>query len=210
MAKALADRNLHKASLVTIGAVLGAVVALALIFVITILRNVQSDPSLGGDPSKDAPLNESDRSGAHLSGPDGITKISAVSPSEDLEIAWEALTSNLSDIAQLESFLKVAQIWVEKDGIKVLDHISATVSDTTVRDAIIASVLHSVALGDPQTALQQALELKGASRRFALQTIIEVWATTDPQAALAGVSILESSCGSKDFARGNLESLGRR
>ncbi len=188
----MADRNLHKASLVTIGAVLGAVIALALIFVISILTNVQTDPSSANDQSKDTPLDESDSSGAFLSGPDGTPKVSMASPREDLEAAWEALTSNQSNIAQIESLLKVAQIWIEKDGIEVIDQISATLTDTTVRDAVIASVIQSVVLADPQAALQQALELKGASRQFALQAIIEVWATADPQAALASVSILES------------------
>ena len=182
----MADRKLHKAGLVTIGAVLGAVVALALIFVISILKGVQTDPS------NDAYINESEGSNALLSGPDGTMKVSVASAREDPEIAWEVLTSNQSNIASFESLLKVAQIWIEEGGISAIDQISASLSDITVRDAIVVSVLQNIALDDPQSALQQALELKGASRGLALQAIIEVWATADPQAALASVSILES------------------
>ena len=182
----MADRKLHKASLVTIGAVLGAVVALALIFVISILKGVQTHPA------NDTFLNEPDSSNALLSGPDGITKVSVASAREDPEIAWKVLTSNQSNIAHFESLLKVAQIWIEEGGISAIDQISASLSDSTVRDAIVVSVLQNVVLADPQSALQQALELKGASRGLALQAIIEVWATDDPQAALASVSILES------------------
>ena len=188
----MTDRKLHKASLVTIGAVLGAVVALALIFVISILKGVQTDPTNESDQASEALLNASDSSNPLLSAADGSSNISVASATKHPEAAWEVLVRNGSGISQLETLLRVAQFWVEKDGIQVIDQIGATLSDTTVREAVIASVLQRVATTDPQMALQQALKLKGASRRLALQAIIEIWATTDPQAALAGVSNLES------------------
>lgn len=188
----MADRNLHKAGLVTIGAVLGAVVALALIFVISILKGVQTDPSNEIDQSSEALLNASDSTNPLLSSADGSSNISVASAIRHPEAAWEVLVRSGSGVSQLETLLKVAQFWIEKDGIQVIDQIGATLSDPTVREAVIASVLQSVASADPQVALQQALGLEGVSRQLALQTIIEVWATTDPQAALAGVSVLES------------------
>lgn len=188
----MADRNLHKAGLVTIGAVLGAVVALALIFVIFILKGVQTDPSNEIDQSSEALLNASDSTNPLLSSADGSPNISVASAIRHPEAAWEVLVRSGSGVSQLETLLKVAQFWIEKDGIQVIDQIGATLSDPTVREAVIASVLQSVTSTDPQMALQQALGLEGVSRQLALQTIIEVWATTDPQAALAGVSVLES------------------
>lgn len=188
----MTDRKLHKAGLVTIGAVLGAVVALALIFVMSILKGVQTESSNEIDQSSDELLNASDSTNPLLSSADRSSNISVASAIRHPEAAWEVLVRSGSGVSQLETLLKVAQFWIEKDGIQVIDQIGATLSATTVREAVIASVLQSVASADPQMALQQALGLEGVSRQLALQTIIEVWATADPQAALAGVSVLES------------------
>lgn len=184
--------QLNKASLVSIGVVLGALVASALILVIFSLKYVQTDPPRASEQSKNVLLIESNNLDTLISERDGNSNKNITSARENPEIAWETLITSNTPIAQLESLLKVAQIWIEKDGVKVIDQISATLTNTTVHNAVIASVLQSVALVEPRVSLQQALDLTGEARQFSLRTIIEVWATTDPQTALASVSILDS------------------
>ena len=199
------NRILNKAGHFTIGAVSGALVSLALLFVISTLNDDQTDPTSATDQFIDDSYNESGIPNSLLSSPDGTSNVSVVSAHEHPEIAWEALVGKGSDIAQIESLLRVAQIWIEKDGIEVIDRFSGTLIDTTVREAIIASILQDIALADPKIALQQALELKGASRNFAVQVIIEVWATVDPQGALAAVSLLESDRDQRTLQEGILK-----
>lgn len=199
------DRRLNKAGHFTIGAVSGAFVSLALIFVISILNDGQTDPTSATDQLMDDSYNESGNPNSLLPGQDGNSSVSVDSAHEHPEIAWKALVGKGSDIAQIESLLRVAQTWIEKDGIEVIDRFSATLLDTTVREAIIASILQDIAFADPRIAMQQALELKGASRNFAVQEIIEVWATVDPQEALAAVSLLDSVPDQSTLQEGILE-----
>lgn len=167
------------------------------ILLISILNGVQTDPPIASDHSKDTLLDVSKTSNALGSDPAGNRNNDIASASGHPEIAWDALVGSGSDIAQFEALLEVAQTWIERDGIEVIDQISATLTDITVRDAVIASVLQKVASTNPQNALQQALELTGASRTFALQAIIKVWATSDPLAALASVPLVDSGSDGK-------------
>lgn len=184
--------SLHAAGLVVIGAVVGSIVTLIVVLVVSPWVSGNGQLSRAGNQSASTVLNNPSGSGTLGQGSDGPLQSSVASRYEELETEWEALVNGQSNIAQIEILLQHAQTWLDQDGIKVIDQISRTLSDTTVHDAVIASVLQDIAQSDPQTALQQALDLKGVARQFALQTIIEIWATTDPQAALAGVSILES------------------
>ena len=96
------------------------------------------------------------------------------------------------NLAQTEFLIRVASEWLTQDGIAVIDQISESLTDEVVRDAVITAVLHRIAQEDPRSALAEAAKLSGNSRELALRTIAEVWARIDPEAALVGITSVES------------------
>lgn len=190
--KFLNKRGFHAAGLVAIGAVVGSIATLAVALSVSALIGSTPQPSLAGNQSGSTLLGDPASSRTLDQVPDVPMQSSTASAYESLDDKWEALVAGQSNIAQIEMLLRHAQIRLEKDGIKVIDQFSQTLTDTTVHDAVIAYALQDIAQTDPKTALQQALELRGPAREFVLQTIVEIWASADPQSALAGVSNLES------------------
>lgn len=117
----------------------------------------------------------------------------AFSAFDDPASAWNQIVFDSEpNLAQTEFLIRVASEWLVQDGISAIDHISESLTDEIVRDAVVMSALHRFAQEDPQAALLEAAKLTGDSREFALQTIAEVWARVDPEAALAGIAIIES------------------
>ena len=124
---------------------------------------------------------------------DFLGESAAFAALENPESAWNRLVQDSQpDLAQTEVLIRIAGEWLTQSGISVIDHISESLSDEVVRDAVVASVLHVVAAKNPHAALLEAVNLKGSSRELALRTIAEVWAARDPQVALANIASIES------------------
>ena len=122
-----------------------------------------------------------------------LAKAVAFSAFEDPALAWSYIVfDSQPNLAQTEFLIQVASEWLLQEGISVIDQISESLTDTVVRDAVIMSALHRIAQDDPRAALIEALQLTSDSRELALQTIAEVWARIDPQAALAEIATMES------------------
>lgn len=111
----------------------------------------------------------------------------------DPESAWNSFViDGYSNAAQTEHLIEVAELWINRDGIDVIDRISDSLESSTVLNAVVVSVLHRVARQDPADAFRQALGLKSSSRELALETIVEIWAVKDPNGALSAILGLDS------------------
>ncbi len=111
----------------------------------------------------------------------------------DPESAWNSFViDGYSNAAQTEHLIEVAELWIDRDGIDVIDRISDSLESSTVLNAVVVSVLHRVARQDPADAFRQALGLKSSSRELALETIVEIWAVKDPNGALSAILGLDS------------------
>ena len=103
--------------------------------------------------------------------------------------AWDVLVNDdQEDVVQLDIFLRIAHSLVDQSGIRALDRVIESPIDSTVRNAIVGSVLHKIAQRDPHTVFQQAMSLSESARELALPTIVKAWAQVDPMQALDSLS----------------------
>ena len=118
----------------------------------------------------------------------------ASSSEGDPRQAWNALVNDAyEDIAQIGSLVQIAQTLVQQNGFEALDWIRDSLVDDTVLDATVRSVLHHVALSDPQAAFLQAQSISRDAQDVALPTIVEMWARSDPLVAMGRISSLKNA-----------------
>ena len=117
----------------------------------------------------------------------------AFSAHEDPAAAWSQIVfDGQPNMSQTEFLINVATEWLFQDGIAVIDQISESLKVEVVRDTVITAALHQIAQHDPRAALLEATKLTSKSRELVLSTIAEVWATIDPDTALANIETMES------------------
>ena len=103
--------------------------------------------------------------------------------------AWNTLTNDEEqNIAQLNTFLEVASAWANRDGLEVIDRVRESLGFSVVSNAVVLSVLHKAVQTDPHAAFQRAISLSEQSQKDTLSTIVELWAQTDPLAALKALN----------------------
>lgn len=108
--------------------------------------------------------------------------------------AWNALVNDAyEDIAQIGTLVQIAQTLVQQNGFEALDWIRDSLIDDTVLEATVRSVLHHVALSDPQSAFLQAQSISRDAQDVALPTIVEMWARSDPMVAMGRLSSLKNA-----------------
>lgn len=116
----------------------------------------------------------------------------AFSAHEDPAAAWSEIAfDSQPNMSQTEFLINVATEWLFQDGIAVIDQISESLKVEVVRDTVITAALHQIAQHDPRAALLEATKLTSKSRELVLRTIAEVWATIDPETALASIETME-------------------
>lgn len=116
----------------------------------------------------------------------------AFSAHEDPAAAWSQIVfDGQPNMSQTEFLINVATEWLFQDGIAVIDQISESLKVEVVRDTVITAALHQIAQHDPRAALLEATKLTSKSRELVLRTIAEVWATIDPETALASIETME-------------------
>lgn len=113
---------------------------------------------------------------------------------DNLQEAWNALINDdVEDIGQLKELLKIAEMLMQEDWIKVLDQLVNSQMDDSVRDTILKFVVHNAELDNPETAFQQVMLLSSEVQELALPAIVKAWAEVDPAYAFDVISNLDSS-----------------
>ncbi|MDE0644686.1 MAG: hypothetical protein OXH84_00390 [Gammaproteobacteria bacterium] len=113
---------------------------------------------------------------------------------DNLQATWNALINDdVEDIGQLKELLKIAEMLMQEDWIKVLDQLVNSQMDDSVRDTILKFVVHNAELENPEVAFQQVMLLSSEVQEFALPAIVKAWAEVDPAYAFDVISNLDSS-----------------
>lgn len=112
---------------------------------------------------------------------------------QKLESVWyEMILDDRPNVAQLQDLMSVASLWIDESGLEVIQEISDSLTDSTVRNAVVKKLLHIATQNDPQNALQYALGLSDPLRETALSSVASAWADTNPIQALSYVSTIDS------------------
>ena len=106
--------------------------------------------------------------------------------------AWNELAVDLqNDRSNVSTMTRVARIWIEENGLAVLDQIRQSLSNQEVRKSVVTNVLVDAARKDPANALRYALTVEDDKYNSIVQEVAGTWARTDPHAALAAASEIE-------------------
>ena len=110
----------------------------------------------------------------------------------DPEKAWNELAVELQDdMDHWWTIARVASAWVEQSGLSVLDQISHSLTNLSVRQLVISNVLSDAANSDPAGAFRYALTIENDQYNQAVLNVLNSWAGSDPQSALAAVSEID-------------------
>lgn len=105
---------------------------------------------------------------------------------------WELLINDdLNDTYQLETLVRVAELWVEKDGVEIISRLYPDGMDRhSGSQAVTNSVVAAISAHDPEAAFEYVLGLSGLDR-YKIPTILATWAETNPNEAINALSKLE-------------------
>ena len=88
----------------------------------------------------------------------------------------------------------IAEQWYEKDGLHVLDRITATSLDENEKSNLVNRILRLAATNNPAEAFQYAQTLPTEGRYSSPSArVVDIWAESDPQAAYQAVTRIEQS-----------------
>lgn len=113
----------------------------------------------------------------------------------DPDQAWARLIKDPT-INLKENFYRVklvANALIDKHGAAEIDDLLSSISSPTLSFGLRKSILTNIALSDPESAFNIALDTTNDVFGTMLTAVINTWATTDPQSALARVRALEPS-----------------
>ena len=120
----------------------------------------------------------------------------------DPDKAWASLINDPT-IHREENFDRVkyvANALIDKYGVAEAEKLLDSISGPALRFGLSKSILTKIALTEPDTAFNFALDISDDVFGTLLTTVIDIWANTDPKSALARVRLLERS-----RVRGRLE-----
>ncbi|MCY3885649.1 MAG: hypothetical protein OXG24_12140 [Gammaproteobacteria bacterium] len=102
---------------------------------------------------------------------------------------WSRLTSDSRpDISQVGELIRIANAWIDQDGLTALDQISASLNAWETQSTVLSSVLHRIAKPDARAAFDFALTLDNDHNSFLLSLIAQYWANDDPESAMAAIN----------------------
>ncbi len=126
----------------------------------------------------------------------GLELISESRQYDMIENPSEAFSQLLNDSMdndyQWELLVRVAEEWIERDGLQAIAQISSEFTDRFERSKILSSIYDVIAATDPLRAFEHAQTLPVASRMLALNSLARAWAEEDYQEAWDGVSSVEA------------------
>ena len=102
----------------------------------------------------------------------------------------DTVQENYSYISQT---IDLTKQWYDSQGIKVLDHMHATMSRSVIDEVVAGIVLGHIASKHPKLAFEYVMtQLHREVRPFTASEVIRQWATQNPSAALAAVNNLDA------------------
>ncbi len=121
---------------------------------------------------------------------------------DDPEQTWNLLINDdLHDTYQLEALVRVAELWVERDGVEIISRIYP---DSSTQfggsQAVTSNVVAAVSARDPEAAFEYVLGLSGPDR-YKIPTILATWAEISPIDAIKALSKLELDIEGNSFRR---------
>ncbi len=109
------------------------------------------------------------------------------------QLAWQSLLSdNSSDRDQVSLFVKVAQAWLEVDGIGALEEISDSLTDRQTRNQVLRPILNQLVASDAHNAFDFALSMSSDKDHMLISSLVARWASLEPAVAFEAVSAVES------------------
>ena len=109
------------------------------------------------------------------------------------QLAWQSLLSdNSSDADQVSLFVKVAQAWLEADGIGALGEISDSLTDRQTRNQVLRPILNQLVASDAHNAFDFALSMSSDEDSTLISSLVARWASLEPAVAFEAVSSVES------------------
>ena len=110
--------------------------------------------------------------------------------------AWDevvALTKS-EDNNHIRALVNIGRQWYEQDGTSVIDEISNSILDESIKFNTIRQIIWQKAVDHPEQAFQSAKRLPKTNRYSEiLRGVVAKWSFSDPQTAYQAVSSLESS-----------------
>lgn len=113
----------------------------------------------------------------------------------DPDATWISLINDPTSHLQ-ENFFRienVANALIEKYGVAEADNLLSSINSPTLNFKLRKSILTKVALNEPETAFDYALETPNDVFGSMLATVVNTWASIDPERALTRVRLLEPS-----------------
>ena len=112
---------------------------------------------------------------------------------ESPDLKWLELASDAQmDLSQIDTFTRIAENWIERDGLEVLEDIYESITDWQIRMPVLSTALHQATLRDPQATFDHVLQLDFDQGDFLISSVVHSWANVDPSGALDAVVSVES------------------
>ena len=107
----------------------------------------------------------------------------------DPRLAWNAILNDAQrDRSQFDALRAILELWVAREGFDVIFEAMEAVSEGNVSSSILDPIIEPIAQDDPRLAFELIHKLGDNARIDATFTIAQIWAETDPAAALETVS----------------------
>ena len=107
----------------------------------------------------------------------------------DPRLAWNAILNDAQrDRSQVVALRAILELWVAREGFDIIFEAMESVSQGDVSNSILDPIIEPIAQDDPRLALELINKLGENARIDATFTIAQIWAETDPVAALETVS----------------------
>lgn len=117
-------------------------------------------------------------------------------PIDNPEETWNELVSVVQDNpGQFWMLATVARAWVEKSGLRILDQVSESLTNSQTRQHVLHAVLLNAAKDTPEIAFEYALKLDSNPSGFPFVSLVSAvtntWVKSDPRSALDAASGVE-------------------
>ena len=107
----------------------------------------------------------------------------------DPRAAWNALLIDAQiDNLQTDSLATILELWVAREGFNVVSEAIESFHETDFPRGILAPILTPIAEDDPLHAFELINKFGENTRNAAAFTVVDVWAETDPVAAMDAIA----------------------